>query len=394
MRIVASWWLSKTKLNFRSPKHNSPDILKEIGFQTNTLPPPPPPPGPSLFSILELLQPPDPECPKWRYCNGEQNGLYSFRNREITTELRRAMQDRRMVWESFQGAMFWDWSLSTLFTSAREVWETQMRGQVRSSSRRLMAKATRTTTTTRKGQACISHRQDYKPENCKTTLTASAMKLLKMGKLQQHQNIQCDCAKTDETPVADETGPSLKTTTHREQKEEEKLLKLSHCCCWRWCSKTHETQIDFRNSKSCTAPDQELKNPKPKENTYTQKTTKSKDNLQSHDNNKPTTPTSLPLSTKLDFKPQKIYNGTKKKSPLQLSIISNNNNLTRDLDYLLQHNNATISSASSSSSFKYFFFFFFFRGWSSTSSSSSSSSFDHYQNNNNNNKMRQKTIVG
>ncbi|CAK9208099.1 unnamed protein product [Sphagnum troendelagicum] len=79
--------------------------------------------------------------------------------------------------------MLWDWSLSTLFTSASEVWETQMGGQGRSSSRRLMAKATRTTTTTtttRKGQACISHRQDYKPENCKTTITASAMKLLKM----------------------------------------------------------------------------------------------------------------------------------------------------------------------------------------------------------------------
>ncbi len=212
-RIVASWWLSKTKLNFRSPKHNSPDILKEIGFQTNTLPPPPPA-GPSLFSILELLQSSDPECPKWRYCNGEQNGLYSFRNREITTELRRAMQDRKMDCETFQGAMLWDWSLSTLFTSASEVWETQMGGQVRSSSKRLMAKATRTTTT-RKGQACISHRQDYKPKNCKTTITASAMKLLKMEKLQQHQNIQCDCAKTDETPAADKMGPSLKTTTHR-----------------------------------------------------------------------------------------------------------------------------------------------------------------------------------
>jgi hypothetical protein len=189
MRIVAIWWLSKTKLNFRSPKHNSPDILKEIGFQTNTLPQPPPPtptPGPSLFSILELLQSSDPEYPKWRYCNGEQNGLYSFRNREITTELRRAMQDRK-DWENFQGAMLWDWSLCTLFTLAREVLETQMGGQVRSSSRRLMAKATRmTTTTTRKGQACISHRQDYKPENCKTTITASAMKLLKMEKLQHH----------------------------------------------------------------------------------------------------------------------------------------------------------------------------------------------------------------
>ncbi|CAK9220402.1 unnamed protein product [Sphagnum troendelagicum] len=128
--------------------------------------------------------------------------------------------------------MLWDWSLSTLFTSASEVWETQMGGQGRSSSRRLMAKATRTTTTTttRKGQACISHRQDYKPENCKTTIAASAMKLLKMEKL-QHENIQCDCAKTDETPAADKMGPSIKTTTHREQKEEENLLKLSHCCC-------------------------------------------------------------------------------------------------------------------------------------------------------------------
>jgi hypothetical protein len=142
------------------------------------------------------------------------------------------MQDRKMNWENFQGAMLWDWSLSTLFTSPSEVWETQMGGQVRNSSRRLMAKATRTTTTTtRKGQACISHRQDYKPENCKTTITASAMKLLKMEKLQQHQNKQCDCAKTDETPAADKMGPSLKTITHREQKEEEKLLKLSHCCC-------------------------------------------------------------------------------------------------------------------------------------------------------------------
>jgi poly-gamma-glutamate capsule biosynthesis protein CapA/YwtB (metallophosphatase superfamily) len=129
--------------------------------------------------------------------------------------------------------MLWDWSLSTLFTSASEVWETQMGGQGRSSSRRLMAKATRTTTrtTTRKGQACIPHRQDYKPENCKTTITASAMKLLKMEKLQQHENIQCDCAKTDETPAADKMGPSIKTSTHREQKEEENLLKLSHCCC-------------------------------------------------------------------------------------------------------------------------------------------------------------------
>jgi hypothetical protein len=124
------------------------------------------------------------------------------------------MQDRKMDCETFQGAMLWDWSLSTLFTSASEVWETQMGGQVRSSSKRLMAKATRTTTT-RKGQACISHRQDYKPKNCKTTITASAMKLLKMEKLQQHQNIQCDCAKTDETPAADKMGPSLKTTTHR-----------------------------------------------------------------------------------------------------------------------------------------------------------------------------------
>lgn len=57
------------------------------------------------------------------------------------------------------------------------------------------------------------------------------MKLLKMEKLQQHQNIQCDCAKTDETPAADKMGPSLKTTNHGEQKEEENLLKLSHCCC-------------------------------------------------------------------------------------------------------------------------------------------------------------------
>jgi hypothetical protein len=49
-----------------------------------------------------------------------------------------------------------------------------------------------------------------------------------------------------------------------------------------------------------------------KKSTHTHKTTKSKDNLQSHDNNKPTTPTSLPLSTNLDFKPQKTNDGTNK----------------------------------------------------------------------------------
>jgi hypothetical protein len=91
---------------------------------------------------------------------------------------------------------------------------------------------------------------------------------------------------------------------------------------------------------------------------HTHKTTESRDNLQSH--NKKTHYSNFTSTfNKARFQASKNQRRNEKNSPLQLSIISNNNNkLTRDLDYLLQHNNATISS----SSFKYFCFFFFFRG--------------------------------